>query len=313
MARLGIDISHYNEVSDWNELAKGIDFVFIKATDGDSFIDPKLAENTKGALGAGLNVGFYHFFRDEKGVKAQADFLVKELKDNGVDFNKIEGIVLDDEVDGAHLTQPEMSADVQAFRAEIKALTGKDTILYSSTSFLLNEIGQVDMPVWLADYTANGQHVTEVKAKGFNVKYVQYSDQGHVSGVDGAVDVDKDLTPEPTPKPKIEVPATYIVKAGDTLGEICAHYGVDVDSVAKWSAIEDPNVIHVGQIIKLVKPSVNQVKPKTDVTEYEVIRSGESLTTIALAHGTTVNKLLEINPQIKNRNVIYAGLKIRVQ
>ena len=42
------------------------------------------------------------------------------------------------------------------------------------------------------------------------------------------------------------------------------------------------------------------------------VRSGESLSKIALRMTTTVDHLLLLNPQIKNRNLIFAGQKIKV-
>lgn len=44
---------------------------------------------------------------------------------------------------------------------------------------------------------------------------------------------------------------TYTVKAGDTLGEIAARYNTTVDTLVKKNNINDPNLIYVGQIIKL--------------------------------------------------------------
>ena len=44
---------------------------------------------------------------------------------------------------------------------------------------------------------------------------------------------------------------TYTVKAGDTLGEIAARYNTTVDALARKNNITNPNLIYVGQIIKL--------------------------------------------------------------
>lgn len=67
-------------------------------------------------------------------------------------------------------------------------------------------------------------------------------------------------TKKSTPKNN-SVPPTYKVKAGDTLSEICAKYGLDVASVAKLNKI-DKNKIYVGQVLKL-KGSSSTSKPKS--------------------------------------------------
>lgn len=47
------------------------------------------------------------------------------------------------------------------------------------------------------------------------------------------------------------VTKTYTVKAGDTLGEIAARYNTTVDALARKNNITNPNLIYVGQVIKL--------------------------------------------------------------
>src|SRR5438105_15220184 len=49
-------------------------------------------------------------------------------------------------------------------------------------------------------------------------------------------------------------PDTYVVKAGDTLGQIAAQLGVPVDDLAKANNITDPTKIQVGQQLKVPKP-----------------------------------------------------------
>lgn len=45
--------------------------------------------------------------------------------------------------------------------------------------------------------------------------------------------------------------ATYTVKAGDTLGKIAAAYGSTVQQLAAYNGIANPNLIRVGQVIKI--------------------------------------------------------------
>lgn len=48
----GVDVSHYQGEIDWTVLAgNGIDFVFLKATEGSTYVDETFAENLKGAGG----------------------------------------------------------------------------------------------------------------------------------------------------------------------------------------------------------------------------------------------------------------------
>jgi lysozyme len=60
----GIDVSHHQGRIDWTKVASdNIAFVYIKATEGKTYVDPHFRENVKGACNAGLWVGAYHYFR----------------------------------------------------------------------------------------------------------------------------------------------------------------------------------------------------------------------------------------------------------
>jgi lysozyme len=52
-------------------------------------------------------------------------------------------------------------------------------------------------------------------------------------------------------------------------------------------------------------------KPKETIVKY-TIHSGDSLSRIALKYKTTTDRLLKMNPTIKNKNLIYAGQVIKV-
>ncbi len=59
----GIDISHHNGPVDWQRAASdGVQFVYIKATEGADLRDPQFATNWAGARAAGVRRGAYHFF-----------------------------------------------------------------------------------------------------------------------------------------------------------------------------------------------------------------------------------------------------------
>jgi spore coat assembly protein SafA len=73
-------------------------------------------------------------------------------------------------------------------------------------------------------------------------------------------------------------------------------------------AIMNPNVIYEGQRLKVPAGSL----PDTGGTQTYVVQRGDTLGKIAARFGTTVNVLLDLNPQIKNPNVIYPGQKLTV-
>lgn len=103
---------------------------------------------------------------------------------------------------------------------------------------------------------------------------------------------------------KAAATTTYIVKSGDTLSGIAKKFGTTVNQLVTWNGIKNPNIIKVGQVIKLTG-TVQQ-------TQYYTVKSGDTLSGIAKKNGTTVKQLQAWN-DIKNPNKIYVGQKLRVK
>ncbi|MBQ3229744.1 MAG: hypothetical protein IJB49_01870 [Clostridia bacterium] len=69
----GVDVSAYQGEIDWQTLgAQGIDFAYIKATEGSSHTDERFEFNHNEALKTELRIGAYHFFSFESGGDTQA-------------------------------------------------------------------------------------------------------------------------------------------------------------------------------------------------------------------------------------------------
>ena len=116
--------------------------------------------------------------------------------------------------------------------------------------------------------------------------------------------------PQPTTQPSTGV-TTYVVKKGDTLSGIASRYGTTYQALAQYNGISNPNLIYVGQVIKI---PTNGSAPSTSSSsaEYYVVKSGDTLSGIAARYGTTYQKLAQMNG-IQNPNLIYPGQKIRVK
>lgn len=68
----GVDVSHYQGNIDWKVLSEqDIQFAYIKATEGDNFIDKNFLKNLSGAVRAKLRAGAYHFFSYESSGESQ--------------------------------------------------------------------------------------------------------------------------------------------------------------------------------------------------------------------------------------------------
>lgn len=64
--------------------------------------------------------------------------------------------------------------------------------------------------------------------------------------------------PAPAPQPKN---GTHVVSAGESLSVIAAKHGISVDNLAKWNNIKNPNLIQVGEVLKVVAPVAPKPAP----------------------------------------------------
>lgn len=70
----GVDVSSYQGDINWQELAsQDIDFAYIKATEGSSYVDEHFEENWTEAADTDLRIGAYHFFSFESSGATQAE------------------------------------------------------------------------------------------------------------------------------------------------------------------------------------------------------------------------------------------------
>ena len=76
----GVDVSSYQGKIDWQTLSEqGIDFAFIKATEGSSFADRNFEYNCTEVRKTPLRWGAYHFFSYDSSGDTQADNFIKTV------------------------------------------------------------------------------------------------------------------------------------------------------------------------------------------------------------------------------------------
>jgi len=76
----GVDISSYQGDIDWIVLGKqDIQFAFIKATEGSSFVDPNFSKNYSESQNTDFRIGAYHFFSFDSGGTTQAQNFINNV------------------------------------------------------------------------------------------------------------------------------------------------------------------------------------------------------------------------------------------
>lgn len=77
---LGVDVSHYQGEIDFEKLEEqGMSFVFIKATEGSTHVDERLAENASNVKRSLIRAGYYHFFSYDSPGASQAENFIENV------------------------------------------------------------------------------------------------------------------------------------------------------------------------------------------------------------------------------------------
>ncbi len=131
----GIDVSNHQGSIDWLKLpTQGVDFAYIKATEGGDFVDKSFAKNWDAAKNAGVKRGAYHFFTLCKSGHEQAANFIRTVPE---DPNALPPVV-----DLEYLGNCAQRVSLNAFHkqlgdyiADIETHTGKSIVLYLTQEF----------------------------------------------------------------------------------------------------------------------------------------------------------------------------------
>lgn len=186
---LGIDLSHHQQVKDWQAVRKAnVRFAYLKATEGLSVEDNKYSNYYDGAKKAGLRVGSYHFFIFERDAHKQARFFLTHLRYEKGDLPP----VVDVEYESRNRRKPSNNAsrrsELQRFSDEVFEALGVYPVFYTNKECFRDifEGTKMDNELWIS-------HISTEKEPNISSHWVlwQYTHHGYVPGING--DVDKNV------------------------------------------------------------------------------------------------------------------------
>ncbi len=185
---VGVDISSWQGEVDFSALKNaGCEFVMLRVGTSQGYPeqDSHFESNFAAAKKAGLKVGVYFYTSDtsEEQIRADADWIVKQIDNEKLDFP----IAFDWE-DFTNFQQYEINLHdlnllYQAFSDQMQT-NGYSTMLYSSKYFLENVWENPDKEtIWLAHYAAETDYTG---------KYAMWQrcNTGNIDGIDGNADFD---------------------------------------------------------------------------------------------------------------------------
>lgn len=174
---LGVDVSTHQGFVNWNSMkSAGVDFGFIKATEGVDFIDNRFVQNMNGARDAGVPIGPYHYARPDSAVGSISDPVKADAVNEANDFVDLIKPYYDDwpsdylrpvlDVEELPATaaintvseqRTYLSAWIRDFNDVVQDRLGVDVILYTNgnyaNNYLTSDIAELDL--WFAKPTGS--------------------------------------------------------------------------------------------------------------------------------------------------------------
>ncbi len=181
--REGIDVSHYQGRIDWSRVAatESISYVYLKATEGATYVDDTYRRNLAEVRRVGLSVGSYHFYRPNVAPHVQFDNIRKNIKIEEQDLVPI----IDIEVRG-RVSAEKFIRDLKKLVHLVEKHYGKKPLLYSYQNFYNRHLcGEFPGYQWMI---AKYQDERPVLNDGHNYIMWQYTAEGSIDGVGGPVD-----------------------------------------------------------------------------------------------------------------------------
>ncbi len=182
----GIDISHHQGPINWDEVKEeNITFIFMKATEGVDFKDPRFQQNLKEASKRGYKVGAYHFYRlCRKGSEQAANYIANVPK-GSITMPP----VIDLEFGGnclSDLPPGQVIGEIQDFIRILRAHYGTMPMIYSTNEFYKKYISDHfrDCPIWIRSIYSSPD-LNDNREWTF----WQYANRGRVKGIKGLVDL----------------------------------------------------------------------------------------------------------------------------
>lgn len=178
----GMDISNHQGEIRWEQIDESCRFAFIKASEGDDFVDKSFQRNVAGARSRGILVGAYHFYHFSYDGRSQAKNFIQVVQ-GGIDLPPVVDLEYPGRPEAAAVA--ELRVQLGLMLQDLEAYYKVKPIIYTTLASYRDIVqGQFSNPLWIRSVALpyNGR-IPEVL-------FWQYHDRAHVKGITGRVDLD---------------------------------------------------------------------------------------------------------------------------
>ena len=342
----GIDISNWQRGI--NLAVVPCDFVYVKATQGTSYVSPSFKDQIGQAINLGKLAGAYHYVNGS-GAEAEAAHFVNTVKPY------LGRVRLAIDWENSSNSKWNNTAYLKAVAEAVKRMSGvtPDIYCFSKAPYPWDIVNKTGSGSWVAQYASTnivyGYQANPWNEGAYTCSIRQYTGTGRLNGWGGNLDLDKCYdTPEQwtqrcavngnvpaTPSPKPTDTSIDSIPLMDLVAKVMVgDYGSGNERKQKlgnrWQEVQDAiNHVQSAPLDTLVSEvwagkygngskrkailgnRYEEVRSAINGSKYHTVKKGETLSGIAKKYGTTVDKLVSANG-IKNPNLIYVGQRIKV-
>ncbi len=180
----GVDLSHYQGTVDWARLEEQeVDFAFIKATEGSSYVDERFYENWKAAEGTEIKTGAYHFFSFDSPAETQAQMYIDTVGELSGRLVPVVDVEYYGDKEESPPGREEVAEELGKLLRALEEHYQARPIIYTTYPVWERYIrnGFAGYPLWIR----NVYYPPDIDMKGRWV-FWQYTDRAVLEGYDGA-------------------------------------------------------------------------------------------------------------------------------
>ena len=179
----GVDVSAYQGKIDWQTLAsQGIDFAFIKATEGSGFTDKRFEYNYSEAQKTDLRIGAYHFFSFESGGGTQAAHFIETVEKTDDMLPPVIDVEFYGDFNAENVDKEKIVSELRTMADMLCSHYGTPPIIYTAEEeyALFIEGGFENNPIWI-----RGVYSKPTVSDGREWTFWQYTNRAKLDGYNG--------------------------------------------------------------------------------------------------------------------------------
>jgi len=150
----GVDVSTYQLEIDWKGLqSEGVDFAFIKATEGTTHVDDRFAYNWEEANRTDLKVGAYHFLSYDTAGETQAENYINIVEKKRSSLPPVVDVEFYGKYIDKHPSREKLQTTLNIVLEKLEQHYKKKPIIYTNTyiynTYISGEYDQYD--IWISN------------------------------------------------------------------------------------------------------------------------------------------------------------------